>query len=298
MSIKHVAVFGGTGNLGPDVVNQLVRNGFRVTVLSRTSDRPSGLEEAAKVIRTDYSDADSVQNALKGIDAFVSLAGPASMSQQRQLIDQAISSGAKHIIPSEFGCDTTNEHAAKLAVFKDKVEVQAYLKELAAQDRVSYTLLMTGGFLDWGVRQSFLINPNGTTRLWDGGEREFSATLLADIGQAVASILKTPEAYKNRAVRINSAKVTQNKLLALARKTTGREFPTEQASTDEQFKHSLEVLKSGQGNIRAAILGLLMKAIYDPAYGSSFKEDESAKLGVKVLSESELEQVVGKAVAA
>ncbi|PSK43029.1 hypothetical protein B9Z65_6983 [Elsinoe australis] len=294
MSIKRVAVQGGTGNLGPSVVDALVDAGFQVDVLSRSSTHPPQVNKAATIKQVDPSDSSAVTSVLKGADAFVSVVGNSGFAQQSALIDAAIAAGVKFFIPSEFGSNTENANAAALPVFGAKIETQKYLKE--KKDKIGYAFINNGAFLDWGLEKSFVINTSGgVTKLYDGGDVKFSATNLSDIGKAVAGVLKNIDKYNGKFVHINSAVTTQNQLLAAAKKA-GVDVKTEPASTAEVYKNSMETLQTGKGDIGAAMIGFLFRALFDPTYGNVYDQTDSKDLGIKVLNDSEIEDFVAKVV--
>ncbi|KAG8631769.1 hypothetical protein KVT40_000909 [Elsinoe batatas] len=290
MSIKTVAVQGATGNLGPFVVDALVDAGFKVVALSRNSSHPSQLNKAATVKQVNPEDASSVTSALQGSDAFVSVVGNSGFAQQSTLIDAAISAGVKFFIPSEFGSNTENAKTAALPVFGAKIQTQKYLAE--KKDKIGYAFINNGAFLDWGLKNNFVINTSGgTTKLFDGGDAKFSATNLSDIGKAVAGILKNTEKYNGKFVHINTAVTTQNKLLAAAKKA-GLNVDTEPASTADVYKSSLETLQTGKGDIGAAMVGFLFSALFDSSYGNVYDQQDSQDLGIKVLDDTGIEALV------
>ena len=116
-------------------------------------------------IETDYTDSVFLREALQGQDAVVSCLGdtPGAVEAQRNLIEASIAAGVRRFMPSEFGSDTTNMHVRSLPFFKAKLEHQALLREAAARDAAfSYSLLITGPFLDWGLSIVPLILNMGT----------------------------------------------------------------------------------------------------------------------------------------
>ncbi|PNS19236.1 hypothetical protein CAC42_2413 [Sphaceloma murrayae] len=296
MSIKRVAVQGGTGNLGPFVVDALVDAGFQVDVLSRSSTHPDKVNKSATIKQVDPTDNASVTAALKGVDAFVSVVGNSAFGQQSALIDAAIAAGVKFFIPSEFGSNTENAKTAALPVFGAKIQTQKYLEE--KKDKIGYAFINNGAFLDWGIKNNFILNiSGGVNRVYDGGDVQWSGTNLSDIGKAVAGVLKNTDKYNGKFVHINTTVTSQNKLLAAAKKA-GVEVKTEPASTAEVYKGSMDTLQSGKGDIGAAMLGFIINALYDPSYGNLYEQTDSKDLGIKVLNESELEELVAEIVKA
>jgi uncharacterized protein YbjT (DUF2867 family) len=219
MSFQRIAVAGATGNLGPTIVRDLVNAGFEVTALSQ-SGNTSSLPSAVKTVKVDYSSHDSLVNALKGHEAFIS--NIPQHDQQPALIDAAIAAGIKRFIPSEFGSNIAgNATTAALPVFKGKKITQDYLQKKSSE--ISYTLINTGLFLDWGIQVGLLLDLKGEpTRIYDGGNDKHSFTLLSDIAQAVVEVLKHPEEIHNRAVYIQSAALSQNEVIDIAQKVKPR----------------------------------------------------------------------------
>ncbi|KAI9666112.1 MAG: hypothetical protein M1821_004047 [Bathelium mastoideum] len=289
-SIKTVAVAGASGNLGPSVVDQLLKAGFSVSALTRqnsNSTPPSGV----KAIPVDYTSVDSLTAALKGHDAVVSTLNP-DVVDQTPIIDAAIAAGVSRYLPSEFGCDTLNANVRKLPVFAAKAKTVDYISQKAKEGKISYTLVITGPFLDWCLPTPFLVNFEGPVAdIFDGGDNKVSTTMLADIGRAVAGVLKHPAETENRAVYVESAAVSQNQLLAIASKVTGKKFETRPASTVEHEKQAHEKFKQGD---MSSMVTFILRAVWGgQEFEAKFEKPLDNKLfGVNKLTEKQLEEVV------
>lgn len=143
--------------MGPPIVTALVRAGFDVSVITRENPQGPPQKFAAarfssmvQVKTSDYSHS-SLVKILSGKDAVVSAVGPLGTKGQIAVIDAAIEAGVKRFIPSEYGYDTPN-HPNKFIpeiafAMKEKKDVFDYL--VAKQDKISWTGLGTGAFLDW-----------------------------------------------------------------------------------------------------------------------------------------------------
>jgi uncharacterized protein YbjT (DUF2867 family) len=292
MAYKKVAIAGATGNLGPSIVNELVNQGFEVTVLS-SSGNTSSLPSTVKVIKVDYSSQDSLISSLRGQEAFIS-AIP-KHEEQPALIDAAIAAGVQRFIPSEFGSNTIgNDKVRALPVFAGKLKTQEYLR--AKQDQISHTFLINGLFLDWGLSIGWLANLKGKSDINDDGDSVHSFTLLADIAKAVAGILKHPEETKNRGVYVQSAALSQNQVLKIAQKVKPEfKAETEQVDLAEVEKNAYAELSKEDGNIGSAMMGFIKVSIFREGYGNLWDEkNDNELLGVKGLSSSELEDLVAK----
>lgn len=77
MQPAHVVILGGTGFVGRHVVPRLLRDGHRVTVLSRglTAATRAGLSRDASLIEGDVFDGDFLRAVLDDADAVVNLVG-------------------------------------------------------------------------------------------------------------------------------------------------------------------------------------------------------------------------------
>jgi putative NADH-flavin reductase len=292
MAYKKVAIAGATGNLGPSIVNELVNQGFEVTVLS-SSGNTSSLPSAVKVIKVDYSSQDSLISSLRGQEAFIS-AIP-KHEEQPALIDAAIAAGVQRFIPSEFGSNTIgNDKVRALPVFAGKLKTQEYLR--AKQDQISHTFLINGLFLDWGLSIGWLANLKGKTDINDNGDSVHSFTLLADIARAVAGILKHPEETKNRGIYVQSAALSQNQILKIAQKVKPEfKAETEQVDLAEVEKNAYAELSKEDGNIGSAMMGFIKVSIFREGYGNLWDaKNDNELLGIKGLSSSELEDLVAK----
>lgn len=298
-ALTKVAVAGATGNLGPTLTKELVDAGLEVTILSRTGKKPDTVTSDVKVATVDYASKDSLVAALKGHDAVVSILP--DHNAQNPLIDAAIAAGVKRFIPSEFGGNVSgNDKTASLPVFQGKKNTQEYLK--AQGDAISWTLVVTGPFLDWGLETGFVLKTTpgpvmmypqgGPTKIFDGGERKFNTTLLSDIGKAVANVLKKPEETMNRTVYVRSIVTSQKDLLATLEKVKpGISLEFENVDVETMGKEAYGLLQKGE--IMPAMISFLWVSTFGKGYDETMGgNNDNELLGIKELSREELEEVV------
>ena len=182
------------------------------------------------------------------------------------------------------------------------------------EGEITWSALLNGPFFDWGLFPlPYLISlspphhiitngaglqvgflgidiPNKKATLMDGGNTPFSTTILSDVGQSVVGILTHPEETKNRYVFVQSAVVTQNKLLAAAEKVTGEKFVTEHQNTEEIEKAGNEKIAKGDFS---GFVDLIRRCIWGEGYGADYSEKlDNEILGVKVLDDAGVEEVV------
>ena len=284
--IHTVALAGASGNLGPAILNQLLLADFTVTVLTRP-DSHSSFPPTVKVVSVDYDSPDSLTSALKGQDALISTLGSLAIGVQVRLIDAAIAAGVKRFIPSEFGSNNRNERARKLPVYAAKVKIQEYLAEKAPESQnagFTYTCIFTSAFFDLCLKAGFLPGKE----MYDGGERRFSTTRLETVGKAVVEVLKHPDETSNRDVYVHDAVVTQKQLAQLA----GKKWEAPNVDTAVLEKESYAELGKEQPDFTSAMYGFLKRAVWGEGYGGEFTEVDNELLGIKMMSEKELEDVV------
>ncbi|CAH0033939.1 unnamed protein product [Clonostachys rhizophaga] len=296
-AIKNAAITGASGNLGKIILDRLnASNKFNVTVFRRIGSS-SAFPDNVTVVDIDLTSVDDLTAALKGQDAFISAVGTLQIPGQRALIDAAIAAGVKRFIPSDFGSNLDNPKTRKLPVFAKKIEIQEYLIEKAKADSITYSLVYNSAFLDWGLDHGFLLShEDGKPKILDGGDRVFSATTLATIGDAVVGILSHPEETKNRAVYVDDAKITQNQLLKIAREATpNKTWEPIQLKVDDLTAQADARLAQGLFDAETFI-PYLFRAIVDPAYGGNFEKTDNDLLGIKGLTEEQVAEIVKKVV--
>ena len=95
-----------------------------------------------KVIPVDYSNKESIKDALIGIDVVISTVPPTALGVQLGIAEAAKEAGVKLFVPSEFGGVT---EGATEGVKASKARVQDQLKTVG----IPYTLFYTGAYADF-----------------------------------------------------------------------------------------------------------------------------------------------------
>jgi hypothetical protein len=263
-------------------------------VLSRSSST-STFPASVKVLHVDYTSVESLTAALKGQDAVISAVGNEGLLGQSVLVDAAIAAGVKRFLPSEFGLDTGNSKTAELPVFGYKVATRKHIEEkVAAGASITYTYVISGPFLDWGLEHQILLNWNERPRIYDGGNQLFSSTTLHSVGLAVVGILDHYDETKNKSVFVQDIQISQNRLLELAKKIqpTKNWEPT-QVSLAEIEKSSNAALAKGDYSA-PVMFGYLFVAIFGDGYGSRTEKDDNKLLGVPGKTEADVEAILKK----
>ncbi|PVH72225.1 NAD(P)-binding protein [Cadophora sp. DSE1049] len=295
--IRNVIVIGASGDVGRIAISALVSTGFKVSALTRESSNATFPPEI-NVHKTDYS-LPSLLTAFKGQDAIVSAIAAASAQQQTAIIDAAIASGVRRFIPSEFGIDTADPRAGDFVpALKAKQDTVKYLQTKESSG-LSWTAIVVGSLFDWTFHHPGLMGwniPQRKATLFDGGEYEFEATNLSQMGLTIATVLKPEyfESTKNQHVYVNSFTVTQSQVLAGLEKLLGYKLEVEEGNATDLGVQALAAIGRGEG--RAAHLNAIVAAIYGNGGLNNYSKTRGVwneKLG---LPEEELEDSLVKIV--
>jgi len=233
MALHHIAVVGATGNIGPAIVNGLLEHkDYFTSITAVTASSPDDAKFAelkakgVHVVQAKFDDKHSLVHAFKGIDAVVSTVGGAIIGQQILFIDAAIEAGVKRFLPSEFGLDHTLPANTHEPVLSGKVKVHQHLEEAAKLGKITYTIVPTGGFADWGLTSSFIgfDIKNHEATFFDEGRHHFGLIQRSDIGKYVAAVLRHPEISANKILRFTGFLTNQLEIFQTLEKFTGKKW--------------------------------------------------------------------------
>ena len=99
----------------------------------------------AKVVQVDYSDDESIKQALTGVDVAISTVPVAALDVQGKIAAAAKEAGVKLFVPSEFGGMTAGAETEGRSGAKAKASFQDQLKALG----IPYAAFYTGPFADY-----------------------------------------------------------------------------------------------------------------------------------------------------
>lgn len=299
MPLPRIALAGATGNLGLPILTTLLDSNYTVTVLSRIGGSSSKLTPHPNLTikEADFTSVASLTAALEEThpEVLVSCLATLAIGSQNPLIDAAAAAGVKRFIPAEFGMDSVNPLCVELPVCAPKAATQRYLTERTkTHPGFSWTAIANGLFLDWCLEEGLIVDlKEHSATLYNGGEVVFSATLLRDIARAVVGVVENLDRTKDRVVYVQSACVTQGRLIRYAREKDGVEWDVRVKDTEEVRLEGLEELKKEKPDAAAAMLGFSLVGCLDPAYGCDFSDRlDNDLLGVKELGDMELRELV------
>lgn len=238
MAIKKVTLLGADGKLGPAILQALLSNGFKMTVLKRSSSKspdayPPNVE-VAKV--SDDFPIDAVANTLKGQDALIATIKGKQVELQDNLAQACVKAGVQRFIPADFGSvDSSSQKAQELVpLFKRKTELRERLTTLSEKNNsFSWTALVCGHFFDWSTEFLHIWIKERRADILDDGEVRWSASTLSRIGEATARILLNPEATRNKMVYVQSFCVSQNQVIKAFENATGSSWQITRFNSDQ-----------------------------------------------------------------
>ncbi|KAF7555670.1 hypothetical protein G7Z17_g1944 [Cylindrodendrum hubeiense] len=267
MAFQNVALL-GKGLLGTAVLEQLASNGFTVTILTRDSSSIESFPSGVRVAQVNYSSKESLVKALTGQEAVVSTLGAAGVASQKLIIDASIESGVRRFIPSDFGSFSTDPDARGFPLVKAMIDIQNHLKEKAAAGALEYTIFSTGAFLEYFLD-------------------------IATIGKAVANALKSPDATKNRNLKIHEAVLTQAKVLEVAKKQTppGIKWTETQVDPTLVLSEAIATLMDNPADIGAAY-AVVKASVLGGKFQTAYDRVDNELLGVCLLTDDEIEDKI------
>ena len=247
------------------------------------------------VAPVDYDSRESLTTALTGQHACVSTLGSLAIATQLNLVTAAAQAGVQRFIPSEFGSNTLNDKCRALPVYADKIAVQDALAREADAGRLTYTFVFNGPFLDWGLQIGWLANLKAKSiNLYDGGHRPFSTTTLTTIGRAVAGVLAHPAETKNRAVHVHDMALSLKQLSATGKRATGAgdDWTETVVPLDPVFERAWAEVRSANPDPDKFVMPFITVGVWGEGYGCSWERTDNDLLGIKGLTEGELQSLV------
>ncbi|KAK0630443.1 hypothetical protein B0T17DRAFT_220991 [Bombardia bombarda] len=294
VSIKTVAVLGGSGNLGPFIVQELVSAGFAVTGITRESSTNSTPKypDGLPIKSIDFTSFDALKEVFDGQDAVVSIVGSPGIAAQKTAVDAAVAAGVKRFIPSEFGINTRKHRDTPIGkIVGGKVAIVDYLQEKAAENEgFTWTGLSTGLFFDKALPFAYTgINlKEKTAHIVDSGNEKWQASQRTHIGKAVVGILNHPDETANKYLTTASFNPSSNEIIAIVEELTGSKIAVTRQKSAERQQIGLDKLAQGDYSAFLDFLTVLNQA--DGA-GNAVTGEDSAN-GVLGLQSEDLREVL------
>lgn len=192
---KHPAILitGATGNIGTELTKQLNENGIPFRALVRNAERAhtfSSLKNA-EIIEGDFSDVQSIERALKGIDKAFLLTNSSEEAEtlQSNFVAIAKHEGVKHIVK-------LSQFAANLHSPVRFLRYHAAVEQKIIQSGANYTFLRPNLFMQGLLGFQEMITKQGKF-LAAVGDAKISTVDTRDIA-AVAVEALTKKGHENK----------------------------------------------------------------------------------------------------
>ncbi|KAF8485198.1 NAD-P-binding protein [Russula ochroleuca] len=214
----------GAGTLGNYIIQQLLKDKAvgtvkEVVVLTRQGSKTT-VQGNAKVIHVDYSNDESIKQALTGVHVVISTISGAALDVQGKIAAAAKEAGVKLFVPSDFGGITEGETEG---IFGEKSNIQGQLKALG----IPYAIFYTGPFADY-IWASFvnLDVTSGKVSIGGDGNSQNTFTSRPDVARYVSYVLThlPPEQLKNRAFSIAGDNKSFNEIFKAYEEKTGKKL--------------------------------------------------------------------------
>lgn len=172
------------------------------------------------------------------------------------LVRAAIQAGVKRFMPSEYTFDITHPAARVLGegnLIGERVSWADRLSRIASEGQISYTTLVTGSFLDWGLKGGMLgfKLAQQKAELYDKGEHTATGCTVGFVANAIIASLMLPgDETKNKRLYIAEVEYTGQEMLEMLQEVTGTKWEVTEVSTQyvQQKAQQLQV----EGNLRGA----------------------------------------------
>ncbi|TJV00328.1 MAG: NAD-dependent epimerase/dehydratase family protein [Mesorhizobium sp.] len=239
--MSSTLIIGATGLLGSEMAKASARNGDSLHVLVRPAT--AGNEKRMRPLRDlgatvhvgDLDDHDSLVRAVGKVDRVISSVHVSSASEMT-LVRAIKDAGVSRYVPSAgFGLD----FAAAAPGSIEPLDIKRAVFDAVRQADLPYTVIYTNGFFSTWVATLGDLTRFGSTSLPPDevtlyGDGNVPATFVSekDIAAVTMRALEDPGAVR-REIRIAQNKITQNDMIELWRKVSGRSPGIKHMNADE-----------------------------------------------------------------
>jgi putative NADH-flavin reductase len=171
----RVVVFGATGVTGKQLVQQAIAAGYQVVAFARNPSKLDIESERLTVVKGDLFDEESIENAVSGADAVISLLGPIGGSDHKPL-----TLGMQNIVNAMKTGGVRRLVASSTLSVKDPEDKPNFMVSLlvgivkttmhaAYEDIIGAAEIVRGSDLDWTIARVAMLNDNIKTGVFKVG---------------------------------------------------------------------------------------------------------------------------------
>lgn len=233
-----VLVTGATGNLGTNVVAQLLKKSTKDNFVV-TSSNPEGVQkleaQGLQARLANFSDSNSLKEAFKGIDKIllISTMDPNRFEQHKNVIDVAKEQGVKHIVYTSLAINDINTSGVKDLMISH-FQTENYIKNSG----LTYTILRNTMYAD-ALTQILGSNVMVQGINLPGGDGKVPYVLRREMGEGTANLL-LQDGHNNKTYEITgSQSYGYSDIATTLSKLNGKEVKYNDISEDE-LKNTLK----------------------------------------------------------
>ncbi len=224
-----ISLIGATGFLGPSVLEKLLKRGYEVNCLVRTSSNTSKLEEKAvkadkKVIfsHANLNSTDSIILPLKNAEGAVYMVDLENTDLLENFIHAANRAGLKRVV---FISSTTVLIPLDSKLKDNKIASENVIEK----SRLDYTILrpsMIYGSCDDSnfSRMIYFIKKRGYFVTFGNGKNLIQPVYIEDVADAVASVIANEKTFKKTYDLAGKNPITYNKMIEIVKEKLNRQF--------------------------------------------------------------------------
>lgn len=233
---KIILVTGATGHQGGAVARHLLKDGWKVRVLTRHPQSADSLalkEAGMEIFEGNFEDFASLDRALKDVYGVFSIQQPleygieSEVNQGKAVVDAALRANIKHFIYSSYA---GAEDQPGIPFIDSKWEIEQYIRKSGLNWTIFRPVFFMEYFLMPEIQQQI---QNGYLRLALDSEMSIQLISVEDVGALVAVAFNNPDLYVGKALEIAGDEITGNQIADIFSKAIGKKVSFEQMDIDE-----------------------------------------------------------------
>ncbi|KAK4139308.1 uncharacterized protein C8A04DRAFT_40827 [Dichotomopilus funicola] len=291
--IQRVAIVGASGRIGGAFAAAVQKTGKHVVTALTRAGSTGTIPEGVKRVEVDYSNEDSLVEALKGQQFLaITLGVSAGPDVHPRIITAAKKAGVSYVMPNIYGYPlaTLDASAISRSDLYATVTLERF-QEVIDKGPAPPIALSCGFWYEWSLALGeewfgFTIKDRKVT-FFDDGKRQITSSTWEQCGRALAALVSLPESklaeYKGKFVRIESFHVSQREMLDSLHRvlgTTDADWEITFESSEKRIKDGAEAMKTGN---RRGFAKMLYCGVFTPSNPvSDFEATSNAELGLSV----------------
>ena len=195
-----ILVTGATGNIGSELVDQLVTKGAPVRVISREERKLARLDSRVERVIGDLHERATMQNALKGVDRLfmISILFDPNHEADRLLIEEAKQAGVRRVVK-------ISSTAVRLGTKSGIGRLHREKEQFVEESGIPWTFLRPGAFMSNALQWVPTIKTQGKV-FNPSGDGKFAPISPHDIA-AVAAVALTTDGHEGKAYELTGSEL-------------------------------------------------------------------------------------------